>query len=119
MNSTLWVIYAVVLVVLVVAGWKIFTKANEEGWKVLIPIYNTITLLKIIGRPWWWILLMLIPIVNLVIWIIVALDLAKSFGRGTGFAIGLIFLPFIFALILAFGDARYQGQAGAPVAAAV
>jgi len=70
--------------------------------------------LKLVGRDWWWILLLLIPFVNIVIWIIVSIDLAKSFGKGTGFALGLIFLSVIFILILGFGDARYVGPAAAP-----
>ena len=70
----------------------IFTKAGEAGWKSIIPIWNLIMLLKIVGREWWWIILLLIPIVGFIVWIIVALDLAKSFGRGTGFGIGLAFL---------------------------
>ena len=62
-----------------------FEKAGEAGWKSIIPIYNIIVLLKIVGREWWWVILFLIPIVGFIIWIIVALDLAKAFGRGTGF----------------------------------
>ena len=63
----------------------IFTKAGEAGWKSIIPIWNILILLKIVGREWWWIILFLIPIVGFIVWIIVALDLAKGFGRGTGF----------------------------------
>jgi hypothetical protein len=111
-----WIFYIALWALLIAGWWMIFVKAGEEGWKAIIPIYNVIVLLKIVGRDWWWVLLMLIPIVNLVIWIIVALDLAKAFGRGTGFAIGMIFLPFIFALILGFGSDRYQGPAAAPAA---
>jgi hypothetical protein len=105
-------------VVLVVAGWwKIFEKAREEGWKAIIPIYNFLVLLKIVGRDWWWIILALIPFVGIVVWIVVSLDLARSFGRGTGFAIGLIFLPFIFVLILGFGSDTYRGPAAHPATA--
>ena len=86
-----------------------FEKAGEAGWKSIIPIYNIIVLLKIVGREWWWVLLMLIPFVGFIVWIIVALDLAKAFGRGTGFGIGLIFLTPIFALILGFGSDTYKG----------
>ena len=92
-----------------VAMWKIFTKANQPGWAVLIPIYNLYVLLEIVGRPWWWLLLMLIPGVNVVISIILMFDLAKSFGKGAGFGLGLLLLNFIFVLILAFGDAQYAG----------
>ena len=93
--------------------WKVFTKAGEPGWAAIIPIYNTIVMLKIVGRPLWWLVLMLIPLVSLVIGIIVCIDLAKSFGKGAGFGIGIILLGFIFVPILAFGDARYVGPAAA------
>ena len=72
-----------------------------------------IVLLKIVGRPWWWLILAMIPFVNFIILIIVELDLAKPFGKGVGFAIGLILLGPIFIMILGFGDARYQGPAAA------
>ena len=105
-------IYLALFVVFIASFWIIFTKAGEAGWKSLIPIYNLIILLKIVGREWWWILLMLIPIVSLVILIIVYNDLSKSFGKGTGFTVGLILLSFVFFPILAFGPARYLGPAG-------
>jgi hypothetical protein len=105
-----WFWIYIALYVLFVAGlWKTFEKAGEAGWKAIIPIYNILILLKMVGREWWWILLMLIPIVGFIVWIIVALDLAKVFGRGTGFAIGLIFLSFIFVVILGFGSDTYRG----------
>ena len=85
------------IIVLVIAGmWKMFTKAGQPGWAAIIPILTLYFLCKIAGRPGWWLILMLIPIVSLVIMIIVMLDLAKSFGKGVGFAIGLILLGFIF-----------------------
>jgi hypothetical protein len=107
-------VYLVLFVVYVAGFWMVFTKAGEAGWKAIIPIYSTIILLKVIGRPWWWILLFLIPIVNIVILILVWNGLSKSFGKGVGFTIGLIFLSFIFVLILGFGSARYVGPSGVP-----
>jgi hypothetical protein len=98
-------------IVMIVAGWKVFEKAGEQGWKAIIPIYNYYVLLKIVGRPWWWLLLYFIPIVGFITLIIVANDASKSFGKGVGFTLGLIFLPFIFVPILGFGDARYVGPA--------
>ena len=68
-------------------------------------------LLKIVGRPIWWLLLMFIPLVGVIIAILVTIDLAKSFGQGTGYGIGLVFLPFIFSPMLGFGDASYRGPA--------
>src|SRR6476660_2111898 len=100
---------------LIVAMWKVFTKAGQPGWACIIPIYNLYVWCKIVGRPWWWILLMLIPFVNFIIAIILLIDLAKSFGKGVGFGIGLLLLSVIFFPILGFGSAQYQGPtAGSP-----
>lgn len=104
----LLIMFAVVLFYVYV-GWRIFQKAGEAGWKAIIPIYNALVLLRIVGRPAWWFVLMLIPVVNFVVAAIVYIDLAKSFEKGTGFGIGLLLLGFIFAPILAFGSAEYQG----------
>lgn len=103
------VIWLVVTVVMIAALWKIFAKAGQPGWACIIPIYNIVVMLQIVKRPLWWIILMLIPFVNVVVGIIITIDLAKAFRQGTGFAIGLILLPFVFYPILGFGDARYQG----------
>ena len=97
------------LALILVSFWVIFTKAGKPGWASLIPIYNYMVMLEIVGRPLWWIVLVLIPLVNIVITIIVALDTAKSFGKGAGFGIGLWLLSFIFYPLLAFGDAKYAG----------
>jgi hypothetical protein len=104
---------------MIAAMWKVFSKAGQPGWASLIPIYNLYVLCKIAGRPGWWILLMLIPFVNFIILIIICIDIAKSFGNGVGFGLGLIFLGFIFFPILGFGSAQYQGpSAGGGAAAA-
>ncbi len=103
----------IVGIIEIVAMWKIFTKAGKPGWAVLIPIYNIYVLMDIVGRPWWYLLLLLVPLVNVVIAIMLVFDLAKSFGKGTGFALGLLFLQFIFILILGFGKAEYVGPAAA------
>ena len=100
-----------IALLLIVAMWKVFTKAGQPGWASIIPIYNLYVWCKIVGRPWWWILLMLIPFVNFIILIILCIDMAKSFGKGAGFGIGLAFLGIIFWPILGFGSAQYQGPA--------
>ncbi len=103
-------IIALILVIAMIVGmWKAFAKAGEPGWAAIIPIYNVVVLLKISGKPVWWIILFLIPIVSLVMAILTSLGLAKGFGKGAGFGLGLAFLPFIFYPILGFGDARYIG----------
>jgi Family of unknown function (DUF5684) len=108
-----WILYLAFTILMIAAWWKIFTKAGQPGWACIIPIYNLYVWCKIVGRPWWWILLMLIPFVNFIILIILIIDLAKSFGKGVGFGIGLLLLPIIFFPILGFGSARYQGPAAA------
>jgi hypothetical protein len=100
------------LVVTIVAWWRLFSKAGEPGWASLIPIYNVVVLLRIVGKPAWWILLLLIPFVNFIVLIIVMLDLAKAYGHGAGFGIGLLLLFPIFLLILAFGSSKYVGVPG-------
>jgi hypothetical protein len=99
-----------VVVFYIACLWTIFTKAGQPGWACLVPIYNYYVLLQIVGRPWWWLLLALVPVVNIVIGIIVIVDLAKAFGKGVGFALGLLFLGFIFYPVLAFGSATYGGS---------
>lgn len=103
------IIYIALILFLIVSMWKVFEKAGQPGWGVLIPIYNIYLLLQIAGRPGWWLILYLIPFVNFVIAIIVSIDIAKNFGKETGFGLGLAFLGFIFYPILAFGSAQYQG----------
>ena len=106
-----WIFYLAFTILMIAAWWKIFTKAGQPGWACIIPIYNLYVWCKIVGRPWWWILLMLIPFVNFIILIILIIDLAKSFGKGVGFGIGLLLLAVIFFPILGFGSAQYQGPA--------
>ncbi len=106
-------VYLAILVVIIAGMWKMFSKAGKPGWAAIVPIYNVIVMLEIVGRPLWWVILMFIPLVNFIIMILLSLDLAKSFGKGAGFGIGIAFLGFIFIPILGFGSAQYQGPAAA------
>ena len=105
-------------ILVIVAMWKVFTKADRPGWAAIIPIYNMYVWCKIVGRPGWWVILMLIPLVNIIVAIILCIDLAKSFGKGAGFGIGIALLGIIFLPILGFGSAQYKGPAAAQGAAA-
>jgi hypothetical protein len=109
-----FVIYLAIIVLMIVSMWKIYTKAQKPGWACLIPIYNIIVLLEIVGKPWWWLLLMLIPFVNFIFMIWLINLLSKSYGHSEGFTIGILFLPFIFLPILGLGDSKYVGPAGKP-----
>ena len=114
--STYSLIILAFYVLIIVAQWKIFTKAGQEGWKALIPIYNVVVLYKIIGLSPWLLLLYLLSVVPVVGWIIsIALSivstvkLAKAFNQSTAFIFGLLFLSPIFQMILGFGKAEYVG----------
>ena len=106
----LGVIYVAVLVFEIAAFWKVFVKAGRPGWGAIIPIYNTYLLVKTAGRPGWWVILYFIPLVNIIIHLIVSLDVARNFGKGSAFGVfGLwIFAPIGYP-ILGFGGAQYQG----------
>ena len=106
-----WICWLAFTILMIAASWKIYSKAGQPGWACIIPIYNLYIWCKIVGRPWWWILLMLIPFVNFIVAIILCIDMAKSFGKGAGFGIGLALLGIIFWPILGFGSAQYQGPA--------
>ncbi len=104
----------IALAILALAGmWKTFDKAGKPGWAAIIPIYNIIVMLEIAGKPIWWIILFLIPCVNIVIVLLVMIDFAKAFGKGAGFGIGLWLLGFIFFPLLGFSDAKYIGPQNA------
>jgi len=106
--------YLAVVVFYIVAGWKIFAKAGEPGWGVFVPIYNLYLICKISGRPEWWLILFFIPVVNIVIGLIIAMDVAKAFSKSSGFGIGLWLLSFIFVPILGFGSAQYTQPSALP-----
>jgi len=99
--------YTAIISLMLVSMWKIFVKAGKAGWASLVPIYNTIVMLEIAKLPFWYIFLMFVPIVNIVIGVIVAVKIAKAFGKEKGFVLGMLFLPLIFYPILAFGKSEY------------
>ena len=109
--SFLWFLL-LIIIFFVACHWRIYTKAGRPGWAAIVPIYSYIVLLDIAGKPWWWLLLMFIPVLNLVLSIVVINELSKRFGYGVGFTLGLIFLPVIFYPILAFGSSEYNAGNG-------
>ena len=102
----------IIAIIVIAARWRVYQKAGKPGWASIIPIYHLIVLLEIVGKPIWWIFLMLIPVVNIVFTIWIINLLSKSFGKNEGFTVGLLLLGFVFYPILGFGNAEYQGPAG-------
>lgn len=108
-SNILVIIIALAFVIFIIAAlWKVFKKAGYNGWEAIVPIYNYYILTKIGGKEWWWTILMCIPYVNIIAMIVVSIGVAKNFGKGTGFGVGLALLGFVFWPILGFGDAQYQ-----------
>ena len=99
----------IVSVIVIIGKWKIYEKAGKPGWAAIVPIYSTIVLLEIVGKPIWWIFLFLIPCVNIVFLIWTINLLSKSFGQSEGFTVGLLLLGIVFYPILAFGNYQYLG----------
>lgn len=113
-----WIGMLVFAIIMIAGMWRVFTKAGQPGWAAVIPFYNIYILLKIVGKPGWWLVLYFVPLVNLIVSIIVALELAKAFGKSQVFGILLVWLlsP-IGVLILGFGSAQYK-MAKAPAQSA-
>lgn len=126
------VIALVIGIIMIIARWKIFTKAGEEGWKAIIPVYSDMVLCKISGVWEWYplviygasfvsgmisgaseslggIVTLLASVASIYYTVILCISVAQSFGKDTGFGIGLLFLNVIFYPILAFGKAEYAG----------
>ena len=100
----------------IIAHWRVYEKAGQPGWACIIPIYNIYIMTKIAGKPWWWLLLMLIPGLNIIFIVWLTNMISKSFGKDEGFTIGLLLLGIIFWPILGYGDAVYLGPYGDPAA---
>ena len=118
LGGTFMMVMLVVAVVFIAGFWKVFVKAGHPGWAAIVPFYNLYILLKIAGRPGWWMVLYFIPLANIVVGILVAIDIAKAFGQSAVFGVVLLFLlSGIGYLVLGFGNYRYIGPPGAAAVA--
>ena len=104
-----YVIALALTVLLLVGFWKVFVKAGKPGWAAIVPFYNMYCMYEISFGNGWLFLLSFVPCVNVVMGIIMNVKLAQAFGQSGGFAVGLIFLPYIFVPMLGFGSAQYYG----------
>ena len=100
-------VWLVVCLTILAGIWKVFTKAGQPGWGAIVPIYNTYLMTKIAQRPAWWLILMFIPVVNIIVHVVLSMDIARHFGKGAGFGVGLA--CFVFYPIIGFGGAQYDG----------
>ena len=106
--ATVILLFQLALVGVQVAGmWTVFSKAGHAGWKAIIPIYNLYVMLQIGENRWWWLLLLVVPVVNLYAVYKIHAGVARAFGRGIGFGLGLAFLGILFFPLMGFGDYQY------------
>jgi hypothetical protein len=116
MGAGMLIVWLAIMVFMIVSWWIVFKKAEQPGWAILIPIFNFLVILRVAGKPWWWvfsILLTIIPIAGpilfLVVWVLICNGISKNFGRGAGFTVGLVLLSVVFVPILAFSDDKWSG----------
>ena len=109
-SAVYMIVGLIITVLLIVAEWKIFTKAGKPGWHSIIPFLNLYDLFEIAGMNGWMFLLILIPCVGWIFFYVALFKLCQAFGKSTGFGIGMIFFPNIFMLILGFGSAQSIGK---------
>jgi len=108
-----FVVFGLAIAVFMYAAlWKVFVKAGQPGWAAIIPIYNAYIMTKIAGKPGWWVLMLLLPPLNLIFGIWLYNMISKSFGKDEAFTVGLLLLGIVFLPILGFGSAKYLGPYG-------
>lgn len=118
------IIILVIFLLTAIGQWKLFRKAGRRGWEALIPIYNTYILCQITGvNPWWIVIILasgvitaIIPalsiigtVANVYFGVLLAVSVARSFGKSDGYAVGIYFFGFIFYLVLGFDSSEYLG----------
>ncbi len=104
-----WLLIMALAIFVLVAQWHLYKKANRPGWAAIVPFYNMYVLTDIAWGNGWLFFLLFIPIGNLVFSIWTCVKLARVFGKSGGYGVGLVFLPFVFIPMLAFGKAQYEG----------
>ena len=109
--GTVVLLFQLALIVIQVTGmWAVFTKAGHAGWKAIIPVYNLYVMLQIGEQAWWWLLLVFVPVVNLYAVYKIHAGVARAFGRGIGFGLGLAFFGILFFPLVGFGDYQYRSS---------
>ena len=103
-----WLVLLALVIVTIAGIWKTFEKAEKPGWGAIVPVYNTYLLLKVGGNSGWWLLALLVPILSFFVALKMMIDVARQFGQGIGFGLGLGFLGFIFFPLLGFGEYTYD-----------
>ncbi len=79
-----WFIFFLIIQVIHFLGtWKLYIKAGRKAWEAIVPVYNAVVLMKIINRPWWWVILLFIPVINVIMLPVIWVETIRSFGKNT------------------------------------
>lgn len=108
------IIVLIVYVLMAIAGWKLFTKAGESGWKALIPIYNSWVFLRLGDQAGWWALVAFIPlvqIVSVVFMAIAAYNIGLKLGKEGWWVVLYLIVPIIWLFVLAFDKSTWKSAA--------
>ena len=108
--SGILIFSGILCLIFIISYWKIFTKAGKPGWASIVPIYNIVVMLEIAGMSPLFILLFLIPFVNIIVLFMVNIKIANKFGKSSSFGIGMTLLSIIFVPILAFSDNKIENN---------
>lgn len=106
--SFLFYLLCTLIIISIIAKWRIFKKAGQPGWAALVPFYNKYKMLEITSMPLWAFIIAFVPGLNISITFIERIRLAKAFGKGEGTGLLLFFFPVIMFPVLAFGDSKYK-----------
>lgn len=109
LGGGIWLVGTAISILIIVSMWKIFKKAGKQGWESIVPIYNVIVMLEISGLPMWYLVLYIIPFANIYAMFKTYIELAKKFGKGTGFGVLTVFVPIVGFPVLAFSNCSYEG----------
>ena len=103
--------FVAVQVIHFLGTWKLYQKAGRKPWEAAVPVYNAIILMKIINRPWWWVILLFIPVVNLIMFPVVWVETLRSFGKNstTDTILGIVTFGLYIYYINYAGTADYVG----------
>jgi hypothetical protein len=106
-----WTLTVVILANAALGGvgfWRVNAKAGLPGWGCLVPIYNLVLFMRLAGKPGWWAIWLFVPFLNFVIYTIVTFEVAKNFGKGVAYTLGLLLCPPLFYALLGLGHAQYN-----------
>lgn len=116
MHSMIQLVPCLVVGAMAAGMWMTFRKAGQPGWWAVLPVFNAIGIIRAAGEPARFIWFLLIPLVNVALYFMLLLRIARYFGKSGWFGFGLFLLPFVFFPLIGFGDSEYTPDSSRPLA---